>query len=189
MKKLLFIALVALVAVSCKKEEAAVPDFSYYQDSTTPGKVVFTNLSTNATTYDWSFGDGAGSSEKSPEHVYSQNGTYKVVLNVSGNKEATKYVEVTSHPTVPVYTTGQCVFWTGTSTYGQINIRINGGNVGTITQYMTNGLAPNCGQTGYVTLEYPEGTYNFTAESTDGNWTWSGSFTIVNGECTKKQLT
>lgn len=184
MKKVLFILLASSTLLACKKDPEAVADFTYYEDGITPGKVVFTNTSTNATTFVWNFGDQSNSSEKNPQHIYAQNGTYKVTLNVTGNKEVSKYVEVNS-----VAEQGQCVFWVATNTYGEINIKINGGIVGTITQYMTTGLSPECGAIGFVTLDYPEGTYNFTAESTDGNWSWNGSFTIINGECSKKQLT
>lgn len=96
MKKLLLLSVLSIAAVSCKKEEVTV-DFTYYEDLTTPGKVVFQDLSKNATTYHWTFGDGATSSEKSPEHVYPENGTYEVKLNVTGMKISTKYVQVTTH--------------------------------------------------------------------------------------------
>jgi gliding motility-associated-like protein len=46
--------------------------------SNTPVK--FTNKSTNADYYVWSFGDGSGSSEVHPSHLYRQTNTYKVCL-------------------------------------------------------------------------------------------------------------
>ncbi|GAB4495889.1 MAG: hypothetical protein OHK0019_26280 [Saprospiraceae bacterium] len=58
--------------------------FSYL---TNLGTVSFTNLSLNATSYAWNFGDGNTSSEANPTHTYTANGTYTVELtaiNVCG---------------------------------------------------------------------------------------------------------
>ncbi|MBN2681980.1 MAG: T9SS type A sorting domain-containing protein [Bacteroidales bacterium] len=58
-----------------------VADFSYTVDTTT---VVFTNLSTGADSYAWSFGDFIGSStEENPQHTYILDGSYDVTLTVS----------------------------------------------------------------------------------------------------------
>lgn len=42
--------------------------------------VVFTNNSTNATSYHWDFGDGSTSTSEFPFHTYSANGVYNVCL-------------------------------------------------------------------------------------------------------------
>ena len=47
---------------------------------------VFTDQSIGADTWLWSFGDGKTSTEKSPVHVYSKSGTYKVELTVTNLK-------------------------------------------------------------------------------------------------------
>jgi PKD repeat protein len=44
--------------------------------------VTFTNQSINHTVQSWNFGDGTTSSESSPSHAYTQNGTYTVLLTV-----------------------------------------------------------------------------------------------------------
>jgi PKD repeat protein len=44
--------------------------------------VKFTNLSQNATSCDWNFGDMSISSEMHPVHVYKKSGTYIVDLLV-----------------------------------------------------------------------------------------------------------
>lgn len=49
-----------------------------------PANVLFTDLSTNANTWSWTFGDGGNSSVASPSHTYTTPGTYTVYL-VSGN--------------------------------------------------------------------------------------------------------
>ncbi|APD05964.1 uncharacterized protein UJ101_00417 [Flavobacteriaceae bacterium UJ101] len=45
--------------------------------------VHFINTSTNASTYEWSFGDGVISTEKNPIHTYDVAGTYTVTLTVN----------------------------------------------------------------------------------------------------------
>lgn len=48
-------------------------------------QVAFTNISQNATTTIWNFGDGNSSSLLNPIHTYSQTGTYNVQLIVSND--------------------------------------------------------------------------------------------------------
>ena len=45
-----------------------------------PALVNFNNLSTNATTYYWDFGDGSNSIATSPSHVYNVPGDYTITL-------------------------------------------------------------------------------------------------------------
>jgi PKD repeat protein len=45
--------------------------------------VQFTDLSTNATAWNWDFGDGTNSSQQSPVHTCSSAGNYTVNLTVS----------------------------------------------------------------------------------------------------------
>ncbi len=77
-------------------DSAPSPDFS----STVNGPLVnFTNQTTNATSYSWDFGDGAMSTEVNPEHQYSLNGEYTVILtatNDCGTTTTTQTVSITS---------------------------------------------------------------------------------------------
>ncbi len=50
-----------------------------------PFVVNFTNNSTNATTYLWSFGDGITSTSPNPNHVYVDSGTYNIILIAYNN--------------------------------------------------------------------------------------------------------
>lgn len=63
------------------------------------GLVNFTNTSQNSpTTYAWDFGDGNNSTQQTPSHVYSANGTYYVCLtvtNASGSDTYCDSVQVT----------------------------------------------------------------------------------------------
>ena len=59
--------------------------------------VQFTDTSTGASAWDWSFGDGTRSSARNPVHTYAARGTYTVVLWVSngvGSSQTTKTITV-----------------------------------------------------------------------------------------------
>jgi hypothetical protein len=57
-------------------------DFNYSVNQLT---VQFTNLSQNASSYNWNFGDGNFSTEVNPLHTYSLSGTYNVELISTNN--------------------------------------------------------------------------------------------------------
>ena len=88
-----FIALVAMLAVSCKPNvEKPKALFDYSVDGMT---VTFQNMSKNADSYAWEFGDGEKSTEKDPTHTYAELGTYTVKLtatNAGGDAVATQDV-------------------------------------------------------------------------------------------------
>ena len=54
---------------------------------------VFTDASTDAdgviTGWSWDFGDGAGSSEQNPTHVFARDGFYRVSLTVTDDRGGT----------------------------------------------------------------------------------------------------
>lgn len=69
-------------------EQAPKASFTY--KTAHPLKVILTNTSTNATSFEWDFGDGKTSTEKNPTHKYSGIGVYKVKLTAkSGSKSDT----------------------------------------------------------------------------------------------------
>jgi PKD repeat protein len=82
---------------SCNKE---LPEASFIPSATScevGDTVFFQSTCQNADTYDWSFGDGTGSSEKDPSHVYTAEGDYSVILIVSnenGSDEISKTITV-----------------------------------------------------------------------------------------------
>lgn len=68
------------VSPQCSGTKAA---FAYLADSLDMN-VQFGNLSINADSYSWDFGDGTGSSESSPSHTYASPDYYEVWLIASG---------------------------------------------------------------------------------------------------------
>jgi PKD repeat protein len=75
-----------------------VPIFSYSVDKNT---VKFTNGSTNADSYAWTFGDGKNDTIRSPIQIYAQQDTYRVVLkatNVCGTKEYSTLLNLNTPP-------------------------------------------------------------------------------------------
>ncbi len=60
----------------------AAPKASFTYLKTSGKKVYFTDKSTGAVKWTWSFGDGTYSGQKSLSHIYKKAGTYKVCLKV-----------------------------------------------------------------------------------------------------------
>lgn len=80
MRKILVTAIIILfIATSCN--EKPVADFSWSPQEPVAGEEVkFTNLSQNARSYNWNFGDMSVGREKNPTHVYEKPGTYIIDL-------------------------------------------------------------------------------------------------------------
>ncbi len=63
-----------------------------------PLTVDFTNQSTNATTWEWNFGDGTTSTELHPQYIYPATGQYTVILstfNECGDDQSSDVITVT----------------------------------------------------------------------------------------------
>lgn len=68
--------------------EGSVPPsagFNIEQSASNYLEYTFSNTSTNATSYEWDFGDGNRSTEASPVHVYGSAGEYTVTLTASSD--------------------------------------------------------------------------------------------------------
>lgn len=85
----------AIIYCACKEENPAplpaasappaVADFTFEITNRATRKVQFTNTSTYAENYLWSFGDNTISSAASPQHAYAGNGDYYVMLVAYGS--------------------------------------------------------------------------------------------------------
>ncbi|MDX1910863.1 MAG: PKD domain-containing protein [Saprospiraceae bacterium] len=60
------------------------PAVAAFQATVNQSLVSFTNLSQNGLNFVWEFGDGNSSTETSPQHTYTNPGTYLVTLIVNG---------------------------------------------------------------------------------------------------------
>lgn len=86
-------------AGSIKVTVDAVPRaaFRVQTSAASPLAKTFTDLSVHAQSHAWNFGDGEGSTDRSPQHTYKQPGTYTVSLQVvNGVCSATTNEEITA---------------------------------------------------------------------------------------------
>ena len=85
-----------------------VASFSYKTEH--PLKVVLTNNSSNATSYQWNFGDGTTSTEKNPTHRYNGKGVYKITLTAKNNSKSNTYnTNVTIEEPTKCYLSGYVI--------------------------------------------------------------------------------
>ena len=61
-------------------ESCPTAAFTFQPDGGNSYEINFINLSDNASSYQWSFGDGGTSTSEHPRHVFSAPGTYSVSL-------------------------------------------------------------------------------------------------------------
>lgn len=76
-----------LLAIGCKKDDddKKEPKAAFtWQLTDSAGQVVFTNVSVNAQTFEWNFGDGTGTTVTSPVHLYEENDSFIVILKAFG---------------------------------------------------------------------------------------------------------
>lgn len=113
-----------------KPEAPPVAKFSFTSDNgfEAPSTVTFTNTSTNATTYEWDFGDGSAKvTTEAPVHTYENTGSYTVTLQAkSGSKSNSATATITIVDATPVaaftyvsnnnFTTPSEITFTNTST-------------------------------------------------------------------------
>lgn len=135
-----------------------------------PLNVTFTNQSTGATSYSWTFGDGGTSTSTNPSYTYTTAGTFTVTLtatNSCGSDQMvrTNYITVTTPPCyAPV------ADFSGTPTSGDYNLLVN------FTDLSTNSPTSwswTFGDGGTSTAENPSHTYtaagNYTVSLTATN--------------------
>jgi gliding motility-associated-like protein len=103
-----------------------IPVFTY--DSCCLGDVTRFHITNkvNIDSVSWNFGDGSATTVTEPVHLYTQPGTYKVVLTEKFNgKDFTDSLPVTVHP-LPVIGLGDTILLYSGST---INLHAGGGNM------------------------------------------------------------
>jgi hypothetical protein len=91
MKKLKYIknSFLLLMSVfvlhSCKKNDNVVVKDVVFTVNINSYDVTFTNVTTDAKSFNWTFGDGATSTETSPTHTYKNKGKYVATLTATLN--------------------------------------------------------------------------------------------------------
>jgi beta propeller repeat protein len=87
-------------------KELKTPEVNFSSDVTegyVPLSVQFTDLSENATEWNWEFGDGVNSTEQNSAHIYSSAGTYIVNLTATDGKGTdSKLATITVLDVIPV---------------------------------------------------------------------------------------
>ncbi|NJN35202.1 MAG: PKD domain-containing protein [Saprospiraceae bacterium] len=84
--------------ITLKIKSLPTPFFTFDKNNNT---VSFKNGSSNATTYDWKFGDGKTESVTNPTHTYAVQDTYRVVLtakNECGSRSFDTLINLASAP-------------------------------------------------------------------------------------------
>jgi PKD repeat protein len=83
----LILLLLCFANWSCKKNDP-ISNFSFSAAYTyAPVKIKFQNLSSDATEYSWSFGDGNSSIDENPENEFTAGGQYTVTLVAKNSKK------------------------------------------------------------------------------------------------------
>ncbi len=122
--------------------------------------VQFTNASSGASSYSWDFGDGSpASSQTSPAHTYTNNGSFNVVLTASN---------------------------AGCSDDTTISINANSGPAANFTASSTNGCAPfsvtftnSTAGTANYTWNFGDGSPASTQTNPNHTYTATGSYSVT----------
>lgn len=137
-------------AFSASETSGAVPFAVTFTDQSTPGSLPIT-------AWQWDFGDGGGSTEANPVHVYQTDGVFSVSLTVSGPGGAHT---TTQQHLITVTLGGPTVRFAADKTQGPLPFTVQ------FSDLSTPGGAPitawlwNFGDGATSTLQHPVHTYN-----------------------------
>ncbi len=152
-------------------------EYDYTPDGVT-GLVNFTNLSVDADSYSWDFGDGGSSSSKNPSHIYAAAGTYNVCLVATNKYDTDNTCKVINiQVSVVDFALNQALNVYPTPATTNVTVEVNG-NFGTLYAEMYNALGDKVINTSAFT-----GSVNFDVTTlATGNYivkvyTQDGAFT------------
>jgi PKD repeat protein len=130
------LAILATSIYSCKKEKQPVKTTAKFSvsgfDQPVPCTVTFINGSTQATTCEWSLGDGTRSTERNPTHVYTAIGDYYIKLKVTG---PTGTDSITSILSLNRVTPGESSFAYFRDRSGGLPVNISFASLNPLSQY------------------------------------------------------
>lgn len=108
MKRIYLLLTVCCMLIACKKINV---DFTYTPSEPRAGaSVLFTNQSSSGEEWEWTFGDGATATIKSPSHTYRNPGKYIVSLKVDNKNAWMATKQITVYDTVPTFVASDSVF-------------------------------------------------------------------------------
>lgn len=187
MKNALLLLLGLGLFVACKKDVGPPPpvaDFTATEDGF--GAVQFIATATDATSYNWDFGDGSSdSSSVTPLHAYKKNGTFNVFLKATGPGGST----VVMKPVEVKGARGSAMFWKASGTRN-LEIFVDDQYVGVTSSNYPQGVR-GCGLAGSATVDkLTEGVHRYRAREQGGLLprTYEGNFSAVAGQCTPVQV-
>ena len=181
---------------------APTADFSASPTSgVAPLAVSFVDLSTNAASWSWDFGDSGTSTEANPTHTYSAPGNYSVTLSVSnttGSATTTKanYVTVTPPPpdfTIAVSPANAVIVRGGVASYavtlasvngftGAVDLKVSGVPAGSSGSFDVNPVNLPTSTTSTLSMSTSpttkQGNYTLTVTGTGSGLTRSKSVTL-----------
>jgi hypothetical protein len=111
MKVFLLLSIVAIIFVSCTKDEVNVKpkacfDYTISSIVTSVDTVKFSNCSSNSDQYKWDFGDGSSSIEKNPMHIFKTKGLFRVKLLAIKDEDSDTISKLIN---IPYYSDGQII--------------------------------------------------------------------------------
>jgi len=144
--------------------------------------VQFTDLSKNATSWNWNFGDGTNSTEQNPVHTFSVVGNYTVNLTVSNAYGTDSKLTTISVVPLPYYSVNghyynavsvpEGITWTDAKTAAESSTYLGmSGHLATITSQGENDFIYN--NLGMTLSDYLLGAYQPEgSQEPDGGWQW-----------------
>jgi PKD repeat protein len=165
--------------VSVTVDDTPEAGFTYEQD--VDDVILFTDVSSGATSWQWDFGDGTVSDEQNPTHSYAEEGDYIVVLiasngqctdTVTGIVTFTPLVSTTDLPGLGYYRllpnpgAGHLRVQAGFERPQSVTIRILGAAGETVTTRRT--LPATALEESFDLSALPSGTYTVTLTGEDG---------------------
>jgi PKD repeat protein len=104
MKKIIYLILVLpYLLFSCQSK---IPLAQFHTDTITPEvghDVLFMNDSHHSVSFEWDFGDGFGSKEANPSHIYTGTGPYEVKLTAKGKSGLTDQATLSLNVMIPTF--------------------------------------------------------------------------------------
>jgi PKD repeat protein len=152
-------------------------EYDYTPDGVT-GLVNFSNLSVDADSYSWDFGDGGSSTLENPAHVYAASNSYNVCLIANNKYDSDNTCKTISiNVAVVDYALDKALTVYPTPASSNVTVEVNG-NFGTLFAEMYNALGEKMisttsfnGSVNFDLSEVAAGNYIVKVFNQDGAFT------------------